>query len=128
MDQPIHVSDDSLKWVEDCKIRWLIMFLVKHRTFYEIYHFVNEQNHHELTELASQNFMEFKCKSKRKCDFLKLHIQNLIGDLETSTVDEYIRKIRDKSATLSDIAMFLYLLCVEKNRIGEDPLFKEFVS
>jgi len=129
MDQDIHVSDDSLKWVEDCKIRWLIMFLVKHRTFYERYEFVNEQNHRELTELGSQNFMEFKCKSKRKCDFLKLHIQDLVEQLEPSpSVDEYIIKIRDRSATLSDIAMFIYLLCVEKNRIGEEPIFQEFMK
>jgi hypothetical protein len=129
MDQDIHVSDDSLKWVEDCKLRWLIMFLVKHRTFYERYEFVNEQNHRALTELGSQNFMSFQCKSKRKCDFLKLHVQDLIEQSDPSpTVDEYVRKIKDSSATMSDIAMFIYLLCLEKNRIGEDPLFQEFMK
>lgn len=128
MDQPIHVSDDSLKWVEDCKLRWLIMFLVKHQTFYERYGFVNETNHRELTELGSQNFMEFPCKSK-KCRFLKLHIQELVEQTDPSpSLHEYIEKIKDRSATISDIAMFIYLLCVEKNRICEEPLFQEFIK
>ena len=117
--QPIQLKDTSIKLIYDCEFTKNVMFLVKQKTFYERYHFHNVHMHRELKNMLTEKFTDDPQLNELN-DQLKT--QPTITELEP-----YRMRIDEKTATLSDVATWLYLLCSSQHPIINTMEFIRFI-
>jgi len=157
LNQPIKLSDTSVKWLHNCDIKANIMYFVKNQTFYERYGFVNKENSKKLQLLSTKQFMiENKDsflttiktqENKQRATTMIQNIDDLNNILHYQLLDDkphyitdivpnetrddikqYIKSIYNKTATVTDIAIWFYLLCEMDHTITHDERFQRSLT
>jgi len=120
--QPIHLKDTSIKLINECEFTKNVMFLVKEKTFYERYNFHNVSMNKQLKTMITEKF-----DNDPQLNELNNIVTSQLTKEQIPLLSGYIDKIKQQTATLSDVASWLYFLCLFKHPIIDNMEFIRFI-
>jgi hypothetical protein len=119
----IQLKDTSIKLINECKFTKNVMFLIKEKTFYERFQFHNVSMNKQLKTMITGKFVN----DPQLNELNDIVIESQLTKEQLEILQQYIDKIGNQKATLSDVANWLYLLCVFNHAIINTNEFIQFI-